>query len=359
MELLRKGRSFGGLFLIKGKVMNQSERFIVGLDIGYSNVKVACGGTQLLDPKVTIFPAYATPEPESDLALAKKSPDEVKVYPNGTEWRVFTNRVGHRELHESYHSTEMYKALFYGALIKATEGRSDVIDILVTGLPVRIANSEADRSQLCESFTGKHEVTPGRFILVKEVVVLSQGVGIMNDILNTEGLISDEDLEFSNILVIDPGYYSMDYVTFHRGDKKNEFSGSSLNATSVIIEEIVRVLERDYPKEGAQEAERIETALRLGNKTFNNGFRSVEIEPLIEEVSHRIVSSVVAELLKRTRSIGPVHIIISAGGGARFYDHFIKEAFPQARILQSVNPVASNSIGYWHYGVNKLSSQSD
>ncbi|WP_435781904.1 hypothetical protein [Providencia hangzhouensis] len=54
-----------------------------------------------------------------------------------------------------------------------------------------------------------------------------------------------------------------------------------------------------------------------------------------------------------------VHIIISAGGGARFYDHFIKEAFPQARILQSVNPVASNSIGYWHYGVNKLSSQSD
>jgi len=339
--------------------MNQEDKFIVGLDIGYSNVKVACGGTQLFEPNISIFPAYATPDPESDLALAKKSSDEVKVFPDGSEWRVFTNRVGHRELHENYHSTEMYKALFYGALIKATEGRSDVIDVLVTGLPVRIANSEQERGQLSASLTGRHEVYPGRVILVKEVVVLSQGVGIMNDILNSEGMISDDDLEFSNILVIDPGYFSMDYVTFHRGDKKSEFSGSSMNATSVIIEEMVRTLELDNPKEGTQESERIETALRQGNKTFNNGFRNVEIEPLLERVTPRIVSSVVAELLNRTRSIGPVHIIISAGGGAIFYDKAIREAFEQARIVKSSNPVASNAIGYWHYGANKMSAQSE
>lgn len=336
--------------------MKQDLKFIVGLDIGYSNVKIACGNAQSFEPSVSVYPAYATAEPETDLALAKKSDHEVKVYPHGNEWRVFTNRVGHRELHEKYHTSEMYMALFYGSLIKATEGRSNVIDVLVTGLPVRIANSDDERQQLCKLFTGTHEVSPGQFVTVKEVVVLSQGVGIMNDVLNRDGLLSDDDIEFSNILVIDPGYFSMDYVTFSRGDRKREFSGSSLNATSVIIDEIIRTLEDEFPEEGIQEAERIETAFRRGDKTFNNGFRNVEIQPLVDKITPRIVGTVVAELLKRTRSIGAVHIIISAGGGSRFYDQSIKDAFKQARVIQSPNPVASNAIGYWHYGAEELNS---
>lgn len=336
--------------------MTQDWKFIVGLDIGYSNVKIACGDSQSFEPSVSVYPAYATAEPETDLALAKKSEHELKVYPHGKEWRVFTNRVGHRELHDKYHTSEMYMALFYGSLIKATNGRSNIIDVLVTGLPVRIANSDEERQQLSRSFTGTHEVAPGQFVTVKEVVVLSQGVGIMNDVLNRDGLISDDDIEFSNILVIDPGYFSMDYVTFSRGDRKREFSGSSLNATSVIIEEIVRTLETEFPDEGTQESERIETAFRRGDKTFNNGFRNVEIQPLVDKITPRIVGTVVAELLNRTRSIGPVHIIISAGGGSRFYDQSIREAFRHARVIQSPNPVASNSIGYWHYGAEALNN---
>jgi len=338
------------LVLSKGGKMKQKSQFVVGLDIGYSNVKIAIGDAQSFEPSVQVYPAYATSEPETDLALAKKSEHEVKVYPNGNEWRVFSNRVGHRELHDKYHSTEMYMALFYGALIKATAGRSNIIDMLVTGLPVRIANSQEEREQLSRQLSGTHEVSPGTFITVKEVGVLSQGVGIMNDVLNREGLISDEDVEFSNILVIDPGFYSMDYVMFARGDRKKEFSGSSLNATSVIIDEVVRLMESEHPEEGTQEAERIETALRNGEKTFNNGFRNVEIQPLVDKITPRIVGSVVAELLKRTRSVGPIHIIISAGGAATFYDSSIKDAFKQARVIQSPNPVASNAIGYWHYG---------
>lgn len=336
--------------------MNLNKAFVVGLDIGYSNVKIACGDANSLEPSVTVIPAYATSEPETDLALAKKSEHETKVYPNGNEWRVFTNRVGHRELHDKYHNTEMYMALFYAAIIKATEGREKVIDILVTGLPVRIANSQSERDQLAKVLTGNHEVAPGVIITVKEVVVLSQGVGIMNDVLNRDGMISDEDVEFSNILVIDPGFYSMDYVMFSRGDRKREFSGSSLNATSVIIDEMVRLLESQHPEEGTQEAERIETALRRGEKTFNNGFRNVEIQQLVDNVTPRVVGSVVAELLNRTRSVGPIHIIISAGGASGFYDAPIKDAFRQARVIQSPYPVASNSIGYWHYGAEAFSS---
>ena len=109
--------------------MIQNSRYVVGLDIGYSNVKISCGDENVYELEVSVYPAYATSEP--DLALAKKGEHEIKVFPNRSEWRVFTNRVGHRELHGKYHTSEMYMTLFYGALIiKRPEGHSNVIDVL-------------------------------------------------------------------------------------------------------------------------------------------------------------------------------------------------------------------------------------
>ena len=125
--------------------MLKSSRFIVGLDIGYSNVKLTYGLTTEDRPAIHVYPAYATSDKQSDLNLVKKSEDEVKVYPNGNQWRVFTNRIGHRELHKEYHFTEMYLALLQGVIAKATYGRRKVIDQLVTGLPVRIASNFEER----------------------------------------------------------------------------------------------------------------------------------------------------------------------------------------------------------------------
>lgn len=331
--------------------MFQQKKFVVGLDIGYSNVKIARGYNDSFEPEVSVFPAYATPDEESDLTLGRKAEEELKVYPNGNEWRVFTNRIGHRELHDKYHTSEMYKALFFGALIKATEGRTNVIDVLVTGLPVRLANSEDEREILGKLLVGRFEVAPGRVIVVNSVSVLSQGVGIMNDVINTPNLLSDDDIEFSNILVTDPGFFSWDYVSFERGERKRNSSGSSLNATSALIDAIVNELESEHPEEGVVDAERIETALRSKLPSFNNGFRNVEIEPLLAKVTPRIAENVIAELLKRTRQIGTIHIIISAGGGSPFYLDSIRKAFPRSRIIESQNPVASNAIGYWHCAV--------
>lgn len=337
--------------------MIKPKQFAVGLDIGYSNVKIACGYTEQYEPATSLCPAYATSEEETDLDLAKKSPNELKVYPNQKEWRVFTNRIGHRELHDKYHTSDMYMALFYGALIKATEGRTNVIDMLVTGLPVKLANSDTERELLAKRLTGQFEVYPGRTIVVKQVEVISQGVGTMNDVLNTADLLSDDDIENSNILVVDPGFYSLDYIVFVRGERKAAFSGSSLIATSVIIDSIVSKLEADFPDEGSVDPERIETALRNKESAFHNGFRNIELKPLLTEILPRITDSVVSELQMRTRSV-TLHITITAGGGAIFYEDAIEHAFPKARKIVSRNPVASNSVGYWHFAVDELQSES-
>lgn len=334
--------------------MNESPFNIVSIDIGYSNVKIATGTVHNNDPTVEVYPAYATTREEDEIQLVKRDrASEAVVYPEGNMWRVFTDMPDSRELHNRYHTTEMYLALYYGGLLKATKGTNGVIDLLVTGLPVDIANHEQQRAELTARLTGTFKITPDNTVTVKRVIVLAQGVGVINDILNQDGMISDEELGHSNILVVDPGFYSMDYVAFSRGDRLPNSSGTSLNATSVIIEHIVAILNEENPHEAKDDMQEIiEVALRNGQTRFFNGFRYVELEPFIQRVVSQVASEVVKELRKRTRAVGPIHIIAAAGGGTRFYEKAIRDAFPQAKVLVSPNPVASNAIGFWHYGVD-------
>ena len=93
--------------------MIQHSRYAVGLDIGYSNVKISCGDANAYEPAVSIYSAYAESESEKDLSLAKKSECEIKVFLNGTEWRVFKKRVGHWELHNKFHTSNVYSIVLW------------------------------------------------------------------------------------------------------------------------------------------------------------------------------------------------------------------------------------------------------
>ncbi|HHA1523750.1 TPA: rod shape-determining protein MreD [Enterobacter cloacae] len=335
--------------------MSNDKLVVCGIDIGYSNVKIAVGDSADDKPTVSIYPAYATNEPVDDVRLVKRSCEhEVLVYPGGKEWRAFTERPDARELHDRYHMTEMYLALYLASLDKITAKAGNEIDLVVTGLPVRLAN-ESERAKLTARLTGTFTIAPGKTVTVKKCLVLQQGVGVINDIVNRPGLISQEELEKSTILVVDPGFFSMDYIAFKSGSRVSGSSGSSLKATSAIIESIVNRLNADNPEERIDDLpEIIEIALRNNEQSFYNGFRHISLRPLLEEAIPSIASDVVKELRKSTRVLGPVHIIAAAGGGTRFYEQTIREEFPRARIVSSPLPVASNAIGFWNYGVDLM-----
>lgn len=140
---------------------------------------------------------------------------------------------------------------------------------------------------------------------VKKCLVLQQGVGVINDIVNRPGLISQEELEKSTILVVDHGFFSMDYIAFKSGSRVSGSSGSSLKATSAIIESIVNRLNADNPEERIDDLpEIIEIALRNNEQSFFNGFRHISLRPLLEEAIPSIASDVVKELRKSTRVLG-------------------------------------------------------
>src|SRR6266545_4061442 len=110
--------------------------FIAGLDIGYSNLKLAFsarGGKM----NTAVLPAGAGPFESMSQQLTGEAQNCIQVMIEGESWAagVEPDRLQgwERELHDDYPYTKPYQALFYAGLLLCEQAH---IDTLVTGLPV-------------------------------------------------------------------------------------------------------------------------------------------------------------------------------------------------------------------------------
>lgn len=113
----------------------------VGLDIGYSNLKLACQGSAASNPQDFILPAGAAPLADLPHKLGGGVDDQgvMVVDVDGVRWAAGVDQSGldgTRQLHHDYPSTKPYKALFQAALLMS---EADQVEHLVTGLPVSLA----------------------------------------------------------------------------------------------------------------------------------------------------------------------------------------------------------------------------
>ena len=112
------------------------KKFILGLDIGYSNLKIAMGfkGGHVT---TTVLPVGAGPLALMPQQLTGGEGNCIQVVIDDEKWvaGVEPDRLQgwNRELHDDYPATKPYKALFYAALLLSEQKE---IDVLVTGLPV-------------------------------------------------------------------------------------------------------------------------------------------------------------------------------------------------------------------------------
>ena len=181
--------------------------YVVGQDIGYSNLKIAFG-TSDGEMTTVIRPAGAAPKEHFGSRFdGKKQDDFLHVNVDGQDFvaGVSTDRaeMWERSLHADYAKTDSYKALFHAGLLLT--GQKE-IDLLVTGLPVSQFQDEALREDLRKRFTGEHKITAKRTVNVKDVMVVAQPIGGLLDYVNQvddgpeEDLITDEH----RILGVDP-----------------------------------------------------------------------------------------------------------------------------------------------------------
>ncbi|MGL4446801.1 MAG: ParM/StbA family protein [Shewanella sp.] len=322
--------------------------FVLGVDIGYSNLKLAFGQSGSA-PKTIILPAGAGPADHMAERIGGGD-DETCLYVSvdNERWAagICAGRLQswERELHPEYPSTKTYKALFHAALLMA---ETESIDLIVTGLPVTQFNEPQRKSDLVNRLKGIHQVTPKRTITVHDVKVLPQPAGAYMDLVQTGddlGLIEE-----GRVVVIDPGFFSVDWVALDAGEIRYSSSGTSLQAMSVILETIDKLISEDH---GAKVGmDRLERAMRTGLFDVLLFGEKVKILPYLNVALKKVAPVALTAMRQsmRNESIN-ADLVLIAGGGATAYKEAAKEIFSRSKIIVPEQSVLANARGFWFYG---------
>ena len=318
----------------------------LGIDIGYSNLKLAWGqaGTP---PKTHLRPAGAAPADRFSSQFDGKTDDDfLHVLVEEREFIAGVSpdraELWSRSLHSNYTSSASYQALFHAGLLLS---EMEHIDILVTGLPVSQYLDENRRKALEVQMKGPHQVTPKRTVSVDRVKVIPQPVGGLLDFIESE----NADIDEARVLVVDPGFFSVDWVVVAHRDLHRQSSGTSLNASSVILEEASLLIAKDHG--AVVTIEVLEKAIRAARTHILVLGQPVEVAPYLQQAASK-VGPIVAESIQkslRTENAQP-DVIVLVGGGADMFREAIQESFPRLSVQTPRDPVYSNARGFWLMG---------
>lgn len=326
---------------------------IVGLDIGYSNLKFAIGSAESSRPnQVRVLPSGAGPLdalPQRIGGGEQQIPDGGVVVSvgDGKEWvagiEPYRIQDAGRELHRNFIRTSTYRALLHAALSHVD---GDRVTQLVTGLPVSQRADKEFVAAVRELMTGRHEVSPGRIVEVDKVTVMSQPSGAYLDFAaNTDEM---DLLEKGRIVALDPGFYSTDWVVLEDGDVRQASSGSSTHAMSTMLDHLDRILKE---RRGAiLGSDRLEYAVRTGDHKVVALGETIDISPEIDEISAEVAEKAMSELSRAMRhEHRSIDAVLLTGGGAKRFREAARRAFDNARVIVPEEPVCANARGFWYW----------
>lgn len=327
----------------------------IGLDIGYSNVKMAYANGEYRE---TVFPVGVALLEQFNRQIKGITGGDVEttvVLVDGVEYAAGIDPgkvVGSaRDISESYTQTDQYRALFHAALMHADDTR---VPRLVTGLPVSHWQSDELKRRIQEMMKGDHQIARKRTVTVEEVDVIPQPGGAFLDAIHNAEEAGDQDtveaLTEGSVIIIDPGFFSTDWVVFEEGELNAELSGTTLQATSRVIDLVAEMVSRDYgaaPGKGLK-PEKVENLIRANSRMVRYAGQKIDLEPFIQKSARQISESAVSEIAGSMRNTVLDTVVIAGGGGA-FFEPRVREAFGHCQVVKSNNPVMSIARGYYRW----------
>jgi len=314
---------------------------IRAIDIGYGNTKYVASRSER-EIRCAMFPSLAPVASQLELSTGMASTrDTVVVKIEGIAYEVGPGaRLGlkahhTRILHSEYVETNEYLALVRGALayMQVTH-----LDLLVVGLPVGLMNSKA--RGLAKQLKGRHPVGGGREVFVQHVWTLAQPLGGFLDYAMGQGLY--ETLADQVNLIIDPGYYTVDWLTGLGVQAMPERTGSFAGGTHAILQTLARGVSETlgvaYTDIDAIDRALDKDRLRVGGREIDLAPHWRQAEARIGEAVNAIANSVGDAL--------DVNNIILVGGGSKFYEAAIRRRFPSPRLIVAPEPVYANVRGF-------------
>lgn len=329
---------------------------VLGIDIGYSNLKISAGVAGS-NPKSILRPAGAAPAELFGTRVDGKAQDDfLHVLVDGKPFvaGVSSDRaeMWERSLHADYSKSDSYKALMHSGMLLSEMSE---IDVLVTGLPVSQALSSERCKELEVQFMGQHQITPKRIVNVKKVKVIPQPVGGLLDFMNQQEVHGHEnDLPIDDdtrVLVVDPGFFSLDWVMVTNGQLNRQSSGTTLNASSVLLEQASKLIGLDHGS--SPTTENLENAVRQGKTSILLMGQRIDIAPYITKASE-LLADVTATSIQKSLRIEKTSpdIVVLVGGGAKFFYNAVSQVFPRLKTVIPKDSVFSNSVGYWLMGAH-------
>lgn len=321
---------------------------LVGLDVGYGNLK-ACGmvlGTDSVD--VVKLPVGAAPLDQAP-KLLNNEPDlrgGEAVTIQGLPWVAGTDPMilqgFTRQADRSYITSPEYLALYYAALARLGY---DHVGILVTGLPCDQydgPDSKMIRQRLGERLKGEHRISPTRTVRVDRVFVMAQPMGTYASVFHDQATLDDG----RTVLVIDVGFYSVDWVLMQGGSVRGGTAQTNPAATGRILELAARQISENHG--GAQlSVNRLEAAFRSGQPQLRLGVHTVAYGQYIDQAAAGVSRQVMSSVLASVRDLGDViDSVILTGGGAALFEPAARASFRSSDVALTADPVMANAEGY-------------
>ena len=313
----------------------------IGLDIGYSAVKLVAGDRRATFPSVVGSPdraRFSLNGHRQDLVLVE--PDHVLVGDGAVIQSRFLNRREDRGWIES----DEYQHLFLAALTEATRATS--VDVtLVTGLPVAFYTADRDRlsDRLLATHRAQRDKRRRQAFQISTCRVIPQPFGaLLAEALDPRGRVADQDLATGAVGVVDVGGKTTNLLSVYRlSEVARETASVSAGAWNVV-----RAV-RDHLATACPNLDlrdhQIVDAIQARQVTYYG--EPVDLSPVVGGVLDHMAEQVIAQATQLWNGGAHLAAILVAGGGAHLLGPAIQAHFRHARVVG--DPVFSNANGYW------------
>lgn len=330
---------------------SSSEPIILGVDIGYGNVKVYGSqhrGAEV--PQQFHFPALAVPCDELAESgtnflqahqVTRVCVDDIEYFVGPDAPRLSFRRLS-PQLDRAYSTSREYFALGLGAL--ARSGLAE-LDILALGLPAMYSDHTELVEGLKARFTGTHEVA-GRRIVVKAVNVYSQPVGGMASLAYTKGLM--QSLRSKRVLVIDPGFNTVDWTVVDHGRVVRTAKDSTRDGgMAAFLRDLKGRLERAHQKLSISTLYELDEALRGERNLRDDDGVTVDVRPFVER-SMATWETPLNDLVSTLGSLGKFDIVFVVGGAAATFRQALAARYPKVQVANNeAPPILAIATGFY------------
>ena len=335
---------------------------IRAIDCGYGNTKYTTGHDEK-GIHCDIMPSLTAKASPRNLTIGLKDKRDIQlVNVNGSKLEVGKDVSSLVDLHQShplhsqYSESDAYTALNYGALLKMDV---EHIDLLVLGLPVHLLSSRSE--DLKKKFHGKIQLNDERSIFIDKVSVVAQPIGGYIYYADQNTLSASPSFKSQKTLIIDPGYYTFDWLVAEGYSPLEQYSGAHEGGMSAILKNIASEVEQDETINPQhipyKNLSKIDKAMRTGE--FKMYGEKVSLNNYMTE-ANKYTRKVFDVLLNQAGHGNDIDKIVLVGGAACYFKNAAEHYFPNHSVQSISDSIFANVRGFHLLGeafANKISGE--